>query len=543
MKQTIESLKEKLISIRAGRANPSMLNGIMVDFYGTPTPIASVANITVPEARQLFVKPFDRSTIKNIEKAINEANIGIAPTNNGEMIILSIPELNEERRREYVKQAKSIGEEAKVALRNIRQDANNEIKKQEYPEDEEKMYLEDVQELINYFIVESFYGNTDLGNIRFWKSDNGKWRWMLYDLDWSLWNTSLDMGYPIKQVKVPAATYLSSSITIIRRLYRNSEFKDLYLSSLAKYLKTTFKPERMNNIVDELSKEIENEMEYHIKRWGSQYPNLNSMSRWKSNLSSFKKSLTNRYNKVVSNLKSYFNLSNYLLIFASGNDNCEDQKLCQTNFKLSKDGEMVTLIDKTGNIISRVTFPKLNSDMSYSYINGKYEVTSPTPYKENILITNNKNNNNDYHLEITEYMTHNKSISYLSNGKFYDWIEIHNLSDDTTLANVSLSDDSNNLNKYILPDVTIKKDEYKVIYLTGGEKVDDYLCANFKLSDNDKEIVLSYNNKVLDKVDLVTLKDNMSYGKYEDRWYYYYLPTPGSINNTSKVEVIEDGNP
>ncbi len=168
----------------------------------------------------------------------------------------------------------------------------------------------DVQELINYFIVESFYGNTDLGNIRYWKSDNGKWRWMLYDLDWSLWNTSLDMGYPIKQMRVPAATYLSSSVTITRRLYRNSEFKDLYLSSLAKYLKTTFKPDRMKKIVDELSKEIENEMEYHIKRWGSYYPNLNSMSRWKNNLSSFKNSLTNRYNKVVNNLRSYFNLSN-----------------------------------------------------------------------------------------------------------------------------------------------------------------------------------------------------------------------------------------
>lgn len=232
----------------------------------------------------------------------------------------------------------------------------------------------------------------------------------------------------------------------------------------------------------------------------------------------------------------------FLLIFASGNNNCEDKELCQANFKLNKDGEMVTLIDKTGNIISRVTYPKLNSDISYSYINRKYEITNPTPYQENILSTNKKNSDRDYQLEITEYMTHNKSISYLSNGKFYDWIEIHNLGDDTTLSNISISDDSNNLNKYILPDVTIKKDEYKVIYLTGGEKVDDYLCANFKLSDNDKEIILSFNNKVLDKVNIVLLNDNMSYGKYEDKWYYYYLPTPGNINNTSKVEVIDSGN-
>ena len=148
---TIESLKSKLTTIRAGRANPAMLNGIMVNCYGMATPIQGIANITVPEARKLFVKPFDKSTLKDIERAINEANLGIAPTNNGEMIILSIPELTEDRRREYVKQAKTIGEEAKVALRNIRQDANSEIKKEEYPEDEEKLYLEEIQELITKY--------------------------------------------------------------------------------------------------------------------------------------------------------------------------------------------------------------------------------------------------------------------------------------------------------------------------------------------------------------------------------------------------------
>ena len=148
MQQTIENLKVRLLNIRAGRANPAMLNGIMVNYYGVPTPIQSVANITVPEAKQLFIKPYDRSTLKDIEKAINEANLGINPTNNGEVIILTIPDLTEERRREYVKQAKTVGEEAKVALRNIRQEANNNIKKEEYPEDEEKLYLEEIQELI-----------------------------------------------------------------------------------------------------------------------------------------------------------------------------------------------------------------------------------------------------------------------------------------------------------------------------------------------------------------------------------------------------------
>ena len=151
MKKAIESLEGRLVSIRAGRANPAMLNGIMVDYYGSMTPLNSIANITVPEARQLFIKPFDRSALKNIEKAINESNLGIAPSNNGEMIILTVPELTQDRRKEYVKMAKGYGEDAKVALRNIRQEDNEAIKKAELPEDEEKLYLEDVQECITKY--------------------------------------------------------------------------------------------------------------------------------------------------------------------------------------------------------------------------------------------------------------------------------------------------------------------------------------------------------------------------------------------------------
>lgn len=151
MKKAIESLEGRLVSIRAGRANPAMLNGITVDYYGSMTPLNSIANITVPEARQLFIKPFDRSALKNIEKAINESNLGIAPSNNGEMIILTVPELTQDRRKEYVKMAKSYGEDAKVALRNIRQEDNETIKKAELPEDEEKLYLEDVQECITKY--------------------------------------------------------------------------------------------------------------------------------------------------------------------------------------------------------------------------------------------------------------------------------------------------------------------------------------------------------------------------------------------------------
>ena len=151
MTKAIESLESKLINIRAGRANPAMLNGIMVNYYGSLSPIQSLANVTVPEARQLMIKPFDRSTLKDIERAINEANIGITPTNNGEIIILTIPELTEERRREYVKQEKEVCEEARVALRNIRQDENNAIKNGEYTEDEIKRMLDDVQETINKY--------------------------------------------------------------------------------------------------------------------------------------------------------------------------------------------------------------------------------------------------------------------------------------------------------------------------------------------------------------------------------------------------------
>lgn len=151
MKKAIENMENRFLNVRAGRANPAMLNGIEVDYYGTPTPINSLANVTVPEAKQLFIKPFDKSTLKEIERSINEANIGISPTNNGEFIILTVPDLTEDRRREYVKQVKAMAEDGKVALRNIRQDANNAIKKLELPEDQEKGLMEDVQELINKY--------------------------------------------------------------------------------------------------------------------------------------------------------------------------------------------------------------------------------------------------------------------------------------------------------------------------------------------------------------------------------------------------------
>lgn len=151
MQSAMESLDKRLLNIRAGRANPAMLDGVMVSYYGTDTPLIQLATISIPEARQLCIKPFDKSSIGLIEKAIYEANIGITPNNNGETIILNIPALTEETRREYVKQAKGIAEEAKIALRNIRQDANSDIKKLEITEDEIKSGQEEVQELINKF--------------------------------------------------------------------------------------------------------------------------------------------------------------------------------------------------------------------------------------------------------------------------------------------------------------------------------------------------------------------------------------------------------
>jgi ribosome recycling factor len=147
MQLATENLKTRYSNIRAGRANPAMLSGIMVNYYGAPTPLNNISNITVPEARQLFIKPFDKNALKDIERAINEANLGLAPVNNGEVIILTIPELNEERRRDYVKQASRMAEEAKVGVRQAREEARNLIKKADLPEDEEVRYNDDIQEL------------------------------------------------------------------------------------------------------------------------------------------------------------------------------------------------------------------------------------------------------------------------------------------------------------------------------------------------------------------------------------------------------------
>lgn len=151
MEQTIVNMEKRFLNVRAGRANPAILDGVMVNYYGTETPLKQLANISIPEARQLMIKPFDKTCLGPIEKGIYESNVGLTPNNNGEVIILNIPVLTEDTRKEYVKQVKGMAEDAKIALRNIRQDANNDIKKLEISEDDIKGLTNDVQALINKY--------------------------------------------------------------------------------------------------------------------------------------------------------------------------------------------------------------------------------------------------------------------------------------------------------------------------------------------------------------------------------------------------------
>lgn len=152
MEKAVETMERRFSNVRAGRANPAILDKVMVSYYGTPTPLKSLATISVPEARQLMIKPFDKGSLSDIEKGIYESNIGLTPNNNGDVITLNIPALTEETRREYVKEVKQISEECKINLRNIRQDANNDIKKDdELTEDEKDSKMDDVQDLINKY--------------------------------------------------------------------------------------------------------------------------------------------------------------------------------------------------------------------------------------------------------------------------------------------------------------------------------------------------------------------------------------------------------
>lgn len=149
MDKAIENMQKRFNNVRAGRASVSILDGVLVNYYGTDTPLKSLATISVPEAREIMIKPFDKSCLSNIERAIYESNLGLTPNNNGESIILVFPPLTEDRRKEFVKQVKEMAEEAKVTLRNIRQDSITDLKGLGLPEDEEKRGTERVQTVIN----------------------------------------------------------------------------------------------------------------------------------------------------------------------------------------------------------------------------------------------------------------------------------------------------------------------------------------------------------------------------------------------------------
>ncbi|MCI5721902.1 MAG: ribosome recycling factor [Firmicutes bacterium] len=150
--KSIALLKEDLNTVRAGRANPALLDKVMVNYYGSPTPLKSLSNVSVPDPRTLLISPFDVKSIGEIEKAINIAEIGITPTNDGKCIRLAIPQVTEERRKELTKTTKKMGEQAKVAVRNLRRDANDHLKKEqkdgELTEDDLKKELDKVQKTI-----------------------------------------------------------------------------------------------------------------------------------------------------------------------------------------------------------------------------------------------------------------------------------------------------------------------------------------------------------------------------------------------------------
>ena len=153
MKKTMANLDSELATIRAGRANPNVLNKIMVDYYGSPTPIQQVANVSVPEPRMIQIQPWEKSMVKVIEKAIQTSDLGINPANDGSSIRLVFPELTEERRKELVKDVKKKGEAAKVAIRNIRRDGNDAFKKLKGSDVSEDME-DDLQKMTDKFVKE-----------------------------------------------------------------------------------------------------------------------------------------------------------------------------------------------------------------------------------------------------------------------------------------------------------------------------------------------------------------------------------------------------
>lgn len=153
MDKAISAYERELSTVRTGRANASLLDSISIEYYGVMTPLKQVASITVPEANQLYIKPYDKSVCKDIERAISASTLGLTPQNDSVGIRLVLPQMTEERRKELTKQVGKMEESAKVAIRNVRREANDEIKKLDLPEDDEKSSLEDIQKLTDSKIV------------------------------------------------------------------------------------------------------------------------------------------------------------------------------------------------------------------------------------------------------------------------------------------------------------------------------------------------------------------------------------------------------
>jgi ribosome recycling factor len=152
MDNSIKFLEKELLNIRAGKANPNMLSSVKVDYYGSLTPLNQIANVNTPDSQTLSIQPWEKDKLEDIEKAILVSNLGFNPMNNGESIIISIPPLTEERRKELVKVAKSEAENAKVSIRNTRKDANNEIRKSDVSDDMKSNYEIDIQEATDKYI-------------------------------------------------------------------------------------------------------------------------------------------------------------------------------------------------------------------------------------------------------------------------------------------------------------------------------------------------------------------------------------------------------
>lgn len=157
MQKAIQALQRDLSSLRAGRATPALLDRVQVEYYGAMTPVNQLANVNTPDSRTLMIQPWDKSSLADIERAIQKSDLGLTPSNDGNTIRLTIPALTEERRTELVKMTKKNGEEAKIAIRNIRRDANDDIKKMEktdISEDESRKHQEDIQKTTDKFITE-----------------------------------------------------------------------------------------------------------------------------------------------------------------------------------------------------------------------------------------------------------------------------------------------------------------------------------------------------------------------------------------------------